>query len=238
MDSETFEKSRLYQLDKSNFSFWSGLYSETEGTVRPEYYSQIVYVTMNIQFNISIIYTTRFIWYVTCKGLLLCSKPFSWSCSWVESHFCGALLVLWQLALDLVQSTRSPSHSCFWRLPRSSVPWLDFPGVCTTHLSLRRGTALISRYVDWTQLALCWPEVWLFIVWSFLPREEQQLWSAWFHDGYNEFQLTSIQNELRDVSHYHLLTGFKAVMEVVCLAVFGKIMTIWNIASMQMDSKD
>uniref|UniRef100_A0A8C5GVC1 CAAX prenyl protease n=1 Tax=Gouania willdenowi TaxID=441366 RepID=A0A8C5GVC1_GOUWI len=31
MDSETFEKSRLYQLDKSNFSFWSGLYSETEG---------------------------------------------------------------------------------------------------------------------------------------------------------------------------------------------------------------
>lgn len=34
MDSDTFEKSRLYQLDKSNFSFWSGLYSETEGTVR------------------------------------------------------------------------------------------------------------------------------------------------------------------------------------------------------------
>lgn len=34
MDSATFEKSRLYQLDKSNFSFWSGLYSETEGTVR------------------------------------------------------------------------------------------------------------------------------------------------------------------------------------------------------------
>lgn len=33
MDSETFEKSRLYQLDKSNFSFWSGLYSETEGTL-------------------------------------------------------------------------------------------------------------------------------------------------------------------------------------------------------------
>lgn len=33
MDSETFEKSRLYQLDKSNFSFWSGLYSEIEGTV-------------------------------------------------------------------------------------------------------------------------------------------------------------------------------------------------------------
>ncbi|CAB1330635.1 unnamed protein product [Coregonus sp. 'balchen'] len=32
MDTETFEKSRLYQLDKSNFSFWSGLYSETEGT--------------------------------------------------------------------------------------------------------------------------------------------------------------------------------------------------------------
>lgn len=33
MDSETFEKSRLYQLDKSAFSFWSGLYSEVEGTV-------------------------------------------------------------------------------------------------------------------------------------------------------------------------------------------------------------
>uniref|UniRef100_A0A6Q2Z5I1 CAAX prenyl protease n=1 Tax=Esox lucius TaxID=8010 RepID=A0A6Q2Z5I1_ESOLU len=33
MDTETFEKSRLYNLDKSNFSFWSGLYSETEGTV-------------------------------------------------------------------------------------------------------------------------------------------------------------------------------------------------------------
>ncbi|XP_023561978.1 CAAX prenyl protease 1 homolog isoform X3 [Octodon degus] len=32
MDSETFEKSRLYQLDKSTFSFWSGLYSEAEGT--------------------------------------------------------------------------------------------------------------------------------------------------------------------------------------------------------------
>uniref|UniRef100_A0AAR2IQG1 CAAX prenyl protease n=1 Tax=Pygocentrus nattereri TaxID=42514 RepID=A0AAR2IQG1_PYGNA len=33
MDPETFEKSRLYQLDKSNFGFWSGLYSETEGTL-------------------------------------------------------------------------------------------------------------------------------------------------------------------------------------------------------------
>uniref|UniRef100_A0A2K6CZU6 CAAX prenyl protease n=1 Tax=Macaca nemestrina TaxID=9545 RepID=A0A2K6CZU6_MACNE len=33
MDSETFEKSRLYQLDKSTFSFWSGLYSEIEGTL-------------------------------------------------------------------------------------------------------------------------------------------------------------------------------------------------------------
>lgn len=40
IDSETFEKSRLYQLDKSTFSFWSGLYSETEGTVRqPSDYS-------------------------------------------------------------------------------------------------------------------------------------------------------------------------------------------------------
>ncbi|XP_045440754.1 CAAX prenyl protease 1 homolog isoform X4 [Pipistrellus kuhlii] len=33
IDSETFEKSRLYQLDKSTFSFWSGLYSEIEGTL-------------------------------------------------------------------------------------------------------------------------------------------------------------------------------------------------------------
>ncbi|KAM4805538.1 CAAX prenyl protease 1 homolog isoform X1 [Urocitellus parryii] len=33
MDAETFEKSRLYQLDKSTFSFWSGLYSEVEGTL-------------------------------------------------------------------------------------------------------------------------------------------------------------------------------------------------------------
>ncbi|XP_054577609.1 CAAX prenyl protease 1 homolog isoform X3 [Eptesicus fuscus] len=33
IDSETFEKSRLYQLDKSTFSFWSGLYSEMEGTL-------------------------------------------------------------------------------------------------------------------------------------------------------------------------------------------------------------
>ncbi|XP_062378681.1 CAAX prenyl protease 1 homolog [Sardina pilchardus] len=33
MDAETFEKSRLYQLDKSNFGFWSGLYSEAEGTM-------------------------------------------------------------------------------------------------------------------------------------------------------------------------------------------------------------
>nr|XP_033811037.1 CAAX prenyl protease 1 homolog [Geotrypetes seraphini] len=33
MDAETFEKSRLYQLEKSTFSFWSGLYSEIEGTL-------------------------------------------------------------------------------------------------------------------------------------------------------------------------------------------------------------
>lgn len=37
MDSETFEKSRLYQLDKSNFGFWSGLYSEAEGTVSSDH---------------------------------------------------------------------------------------------------------------------------------------------------------------------------------------------------------
>lgn len=40
MDPETFEKSRLYQLDKSNFSFWSGIYSETEGTVSVLYSRQ------------------------------------------------------------------------------------------------------------------------------------------------------------------------------------------------------
>ncbi|KAH0502007.1 CAAX prenyl protease 1-like protein [Microtus ochrogaster] len=33
MDSDTFEKSRLYQLDKSTFSFWSGLYSVVESTL-------------------------------------------------------------------------------------------------------------------------------------------------------------------------------------------------------------
>ncbi|KAJ1145056.1 hypothetical protein NDU88_011348 [Pleurodeles waltl] len=33
VDAETFEKSRLYQLDKSAFTFWSGLYSEIEGTL-------------------------------------------------------------------------------------------------------------------------------------------------------------------------------------------------------------
>ena len=33
LDQETFEKARLYQLDRSVFGFWSGLYSEVEMTV-------------------------------------------------------------------------------------------------------------------------------------------------------------------------------------------------------------
>lgn len=52
MDSETFEKSRLYQLDKSNFSFWSGLYSETEGTVRlPSSYLESVIALLLLHFR-------------------------------------------------------------------------------------------------------------------------------------------------------------------------------------------
>ncbi len=33
LDEQTFEKARLYQLDKSTFGFWSGLYSQIEMTV-------------------------------------------------------------------------------------------------------------------------------------------------------------------------------------------------------------
>ena len=33
LDQETFDKARLYQLDKSNFGFWAGLYSYIEMTV-------------------------------------------------------------------------------------------------------------------------------------------------------------------------------------------------------------
>ncbi|XP_041353885.1 CAAX prenyl protease 1 homolog [Gigantopelta aegis] len=33
LDKETFEKARLYQLDKSNFGFWSDLYSQVESTL-------------------------------------------------------------------------------------------------------------------------------------------------------------------------------------------------------------
>ncbi|KAK7500099.1 hypothetical protein BaRGS_00008646 [Batillaria attramentaria] len=33
LDQETFEKARLYQIDKSNFGFWSGLYSQIESTI-------------------------------------------------------------------------------------------------------------------------------------------------------------------------------------------------------------
>lgn len=55
MDSETFEKSRLYQLDKSNFSFWSGLYSETEGTVKEFCYTSYFVLTshklLGLEFN-------------------------------------------------------------------------------------------------------------------------------------------------------------------------------------------
>lgn len=134
MDCETFEKSRLYQLDKSNFSFWSGLYSETEGTVRQagHYFGSCRHCWL-------------YVW-----GFMLCLKLCSWSFSWVEFLFCGASLALWRLALDLAQSTRSPSHLYFWRSPLCSVPWLDSLGVCTTHLSLRRSMALTSRYADIT----------------------------------------------------------------------------------------
>jgi len=33
LDEETFEKARLYQLDRSRFGFWSGFYSQLELTV-------------------------------------------------------------------------------------------------------------------------------------------------------------------------------------------------------------
>jgi len=33
LDEETFEKARLYQLDRSVFGFWSGIYSQLELTV-------------------------------------------------------------------------------------------------------------------------------------------------------------------------------------------------------------
>ncbi|XP_035663679.1 CAAX prenyl protease 1 homolog [Branchiostoma floridae] len=33
LEHETFEKARLYQLDKNGFSFWAGLYSQLEMTV-------------------------------------------------------------------------------------------------------------------------------------------------------------------------------------------------------------
>ena len=33
LDKETFEKARVYQLDKSSFGFWYGLFSQVESTV-------------------------------------------------------------------------------------------------------------------------------------------------------------------------------------------------------------
>ncbi|KAJ8027428.1 CAAX prenyl protease 1-like [Holothuria leucospilota] len=33
LDQETFDKSRLYQLDKSNFGFWHGVFGQIESTV-------------------------------------------------------------------------------------------------------------------------------------------------------------------------------------------------------------
>lgn len=33
MDQETYEKARLYNLDKSNFGFWVGLWGEIEHSV-------------------------------------------------------------------------------------------------------------------------------------------------------------------------------------------------------------
>lgn len=37
LDKETFEKARVYQIDKSNFGFWSNLYSQLESTVSERY---------------------------------------------------------------------------------------------------------------------------------------------------------------------------------------------------------
>ena len=33
LDTDTFEKARLYQLDSKNFGFWNSLYSQIETTV-------------------------------------------------------------------------------------------------------------------------------------------------------------------------------------------------------------
>lgn len=33
LDEETFEKARLYQLDKSNFGFWCGVWGQLESSV-------------------------------------------------------------------------------------------------------------------------------------------------------------------------------------------------------------
>ena len=37
MDQETFTKARLYNLDKSNFGFWVGLWGEIESSVSSFY---------------------------------------------------------------------------------------------------------------------------------------------------------------------------------------------------------
>ena len=57
IDEETFEKSRSYQIDKSNFSFYSGLFSQIESTVRKYvlfhfslFYSEYIFtLTVNIR---------------------------------------------------------------------------------------------------------------------------------------------------------------------------------------------
>lgn len=44
MDQETYEKARLYNLDKSNFGFWVGLIGEIENSVVHE----CVYLNLKI----------------------------------------------------------------------------------------------------------------------------------------------------------------------------------------------
>ena len=57
MDQETFTKARLYNLDKSNFGFWVGLWGEIESSVSfaiafPSMSREIEYGIKNIIFVI------------------------------------------------------------------------------------------------------------------------------------------------------------------------------------------
>ena len=47
MDQETFTKARLYNLDKSNFGFWVGLWGETESSVS-KYRAKIEWKEMSV----------------------------------------------------------------------------------------------------------------------------------------------------------------------------------------------